>query len=130
MSPNAANIIAQINKYIRNDALPAFSDFNLNRILTLMSLLADGSGGGGGALASAMYRFNSANFIDPGSGRKTDVIAPVLNGFDIALYWNQGTRYLEQDLGEYSLLPGGGFRILIAGFDASLDNFQFYATIL
>lgn len=129
MSPNASNIIRQINLYIRNYAPTAFSNFNLNRILQLLTQLADGAGGGV-AVASGTYRFPSASFIDPGSGKKTDVVAPVLNGYAIALFWNQGQRYLESDLGEFSYLPGGGFRVLIPGFDASLDNFQFYATLL
>ncbi len=129
MSPNAANIIAQVNKYIRNYPPDAFSDFNLNRILTLLTGLADANGGGG-PVASGQYKFRSADFIDPGSGKKTDVIAPILLGFNLSIFINQMQRYLDQDAGEFSLLAGGGFRVLIAGFDASTDNYLVYATIL
>lgn len=128
MSPNAANVIEQVNKYIRNYAPDAFSDFNLNRILILITQLADANGGGG-PVASGQYKFRSADFVDPGSGKKTDVVAPILLGFDLSVFVNQYQRYLDPDT-EFSLLAGGGFRILVPGFDASTDNFLVYATIL
>lgn len=129
MSPLGNIIKAQILKFIRNYAPDAFSDFNLQRILLLLLGMADAAGGGG-PIVTGNWRYTSANFIDPGSGQKTDVQNPLLDGVSYSLFWNEGQKYLEKDLGEFIDIPGGGFRVTIAGFDASTDSYHFYAELL
>lgn len=68
----------------------------------------------------------SANF----GGNPTDCSLPVLVNKNIAIFYNEAQRFILKDAGEWISLPGGGFRILIPGFDSTTANFHFYVQIL
>jgi len=124
MSANAENIKTLINKIVRNYAVEAFHDMGLNRILLMITDLADSYGGGGGN-GSTVVELTSANFINA-----TDCPLTTLAGKNIAVFFNENSRFLIKANGEWTDLPGGGFRILIPDFDATTSNFHFYAFVL
>lgn len=123
MSPLAAAIQNDINTYIRNTPLDAFAELNLNRILLNMLFLADGSGGGGGQ-SGAIIPLTSVNFVND-----TDCPLGFLQGTNLSVYWQEQGRFLLPDAGEVAMLPGGGFQVLIPGFNRNNDNYHFYVLI-
>lgn len=130
MSANAENIKTLINQKVRNYAVDSYKDMALNRILLMMTDLADSYGGGGGN-GSTTVELTSANFITPaGSTRATDCPLTTLAGQRIAVFFNENQRYLIKANGEWSDLPGGGFRVLLPEFDASQSNYHFYVQVL
>lgn len=130
MSANAENIKTLINQIVRNYAVESFHNMGMNRILLMIVDLADSYGGGGGN-GSVVVKLTSANFIVPSGGsRATDCPLTTLAGKSIAVFWNENSRFIEQDMGEWTDLPGGGFSVIIPGFDASAANFHFYAFVL
>lgn len=124
MSANAENIKVKINKWIRNYAVPAFHDLRLNGILLEMTDLADAASGGGGN-GSSVVELRSADFADA-----TDCPLTSLAGVNIAVFLSDVGRFLYKDEGEWSDLPGGGFRILLAGFDSTTTNYHVYVYTL
>jgi hypothetical protein len=124
MSANAENIKVLINQKVRNYAVDSYKDMALNRILLMMTDLADSYGGGGGN-GSVIVQATSANFTNT-----TDCPLTTLAGKNIAVFWNENQRFIEKDAIEWDDLPGGGFRVLIAGFDATAANFHFYVYVL
>lgn len=54
----------------------------------------------------------------------TDYTNSRLNGLSYRIFANFIARYLEED--EYEILAGGGFRILLSGFDATANEYEFY----
>lgn len=48
----------------------------------------------------------------------------------LAIFWNEGQRYLLEDLGDFSYLPGGGVTILVTGFDSTTTNYHLYVSAL
>lgn len=130
MSANAENIKTLINQKVRNYAVDAFHNMSMNQILLMITDLADSYGGGGGN-GSVVVKLTSANFVIPSGGTAaTDCPLTTLAGKSIAVFWNENQRYIEKDAGEWTDLPGGGFRVLIPEFDASTANFHFYAYVL
>lgn len=77
---------------------------------------------------TGFYAFTSADFVtNPDSNdRLVDCVAPKLLGLDIRIFWNESTRFLNED--EYALRAGGGFTVLIPDFDAATDNYHFYVS--
>lgn len=133
MSANAENIKTQVNATIRNNGIQAFHNMNLNRVLLQIIDLADSYGGGGGN-GSTTVQLTSANFIPAADGssgtRAIDCPLTTLAGKNIAVFFNENQKYIEQDAGEWTDLPGGGFRVLIPEFDATTFNYHFYAEVL
>lgn len=126
MSAQADNIDAQIDTYIGNVGLTAFQNLNLNRILHLINHLADANSGASTS-TSDIIPMTSANFIVPtGGSAATDCPISSLQGIPIRIVWGEQFKFLEQDNGEWQALSGGGFRVLIPGFDASKGNYHFY----
>lgn len=125
MSAQADLIKSLVNQFVRNYPVEAFQNMNLNRILLLLADLADGGGGGGGSESvSAVYPLTSADFVNA-----TDCPITSLAGENIAVYWNEGNRFLLKDAGEWTDLPGGGFRVLLAGFDSTTADYHFFAML-
>ena len=124
MSANAENIKSQINKFIRNYAADAFLDQRLNSILLQMVDLADAAGGGIGN-GSVVVPLTSADFVNA-----TDCALTSLAGKSIIVFMNETSRFLLKDAGEWSDLAGGGFRVLLTGFDSTTQNYHFYVYTL
>lgn len=125
MSANAENIKAQINQVVRNYAVEAFHNMNLNRILLQMVDFIDAVSGGGGSNGSALVELTSADFINA-----TDCPLTTLVDQNIAVFFNENSRFLIKADGEWSDLPGGGFRVNLTGFDSTTLNFHFYVFVL
>lgn len=124
MSANAENIKVQVNKWIRNYAVPAFHDMRLNAILNQIVDLADSASGGGGN-GSVVVELTSANFTNA-----TDCPLTSLAGKSIAVFHNESSRFIIKADGEWSDLAGGGFRVNLVGFDSTTQNFHFYVFVL
>lgn len=125
MSANAENIKNQIYRWIRNYAVEAFHDLRLQTILLQMVDLLDAAGGGAGGTGSIVTELRSVNFSNA-----TDCPLTTLAGKNLAIFWNDIPRFLDKDAGEWSDLPGGGFKINISGFDATTNNYILYAFVL
>jgi len=125
MSANAENIKSQILRWIRNYAVEAFHDLRMQTILLQMVDLADTAGGGSGGTGSTIVELRSVNFSNA-----TDCPLTTLAGKNLAIFWNDIPKYLDKDAGEWSDLPGGGFKINIPGFDATTNNYLLYAYVL
>jgi hypothetical protein len=125
MSANAENIKSQINKWIRNYAVEAFHDMRLNAILLQMVDLCDAAGSGIGGTGSVVVEITNANFSSA-----TECPLTTLAGKSLAIFWNDIPRFLSKTAGEWSDLPGGGFKINIPGFNATTNNYLLYAFVL
>lgn len=121
MSPTAQLIQTQINQFIRGYVPDYSNNLNLNRILNLILQLADSGGTSGSGTLGEALRITSANFSNT-----TDCPLPALNGVDIGIYYGEGGKFLELDLGEWSVLTGGGFKVTIPNFDSTLQVYHFY----
>jgi len=123
MSLATDNIQAQINLYIGAYAVDAFHNKNLNRILLLMLQLL--SNGGSAPTAGMMFHFTSANFINA-----TDCPIPSLLGQNLVVFWAEPPKTLIQGT-NFTLLPGGGFSVTDAGFDAitGSPNYNFFVSV-
>lgn len=124
MSANAENIKTLINQIVRNYAVQSFQNMGMNRILLMLTDLADAYGGGGGN-GSVIVQLTSANFINA-----TDCPLTTLAGKNIAVFWNENSAFLEKDKSEWADLAGGGFRVLVPDFNSSTANYHFYAYVL
>jgi hypothetical protein len=120
MSSAANNINAQIDEYVRNQGLTAFQNLNLNRILHLIVALADANSGTSQGSSNIMP-ITSANFINA-----TQCPIPAMDGIPIRIYWDEGAKFLETDNADWQVYPGGGFTVLIPGFDSTKGNYHFY----
>lgn len=127
MSANAENIKTLVNAFVRNYAVEAFQSMRLNRILLLLTDLADAAGGGVGN-GSVIVPVTSASF-----STATDCPLTTLAGQQIAVFFNEDQRFLLKDADggpEWSDLAGGGFRVLLPGFNKSSANFHFFVYVL
>lgn len=120
MSPFAQNIVNQINQFIRTYPLDWGTNLNLNRILQLLVMLADGNSASGAGTQGSIYPVTSANFTTA-----TDCPLTALSGTTFELYWVEGGKFLQLDLGEWQTLVGGGFRILVPGFNSTAQVYHF-----
>jgi hypothetical protein len=115
---------------------------DLGRFLVKGTEWTDLAGGGftvtvpGFNSSSADYGFtvySSTGSITPGPmavtsldfSTSTQCPIPSLNGMALSIFWNDLNRYLIPGT-EWSPLAGGGFTVLIPGFDASTTNYSFY----
>jgi hypothetical protein len=124
MSATGDIVRALILTNVRNYPVEAFHDLNMQRILLLLLDMAEGLQGGAIPPPNPIA-ITSADFINA-----TDAPLPTLNGFDTVVFWNEANRYLWQDRDEWEPLPGGGFRVTLADFDSTADNYHFVITPL
>lgn len=102
----------------------------LRRIITFSQLVTQTDFGtvipatGPAFINGSTFKFTSADFVNA-----TDCPAPALNGLGLAIFFNENQIFLNAGIG-FSYLPGGGFRILIPGFDAMSNNYTFYVSVL
>lgn len=115
-----ADIDVLIDDKIRNYAVEAFHDLALNRILHLLNQNTTSSGPGSGSFGTIFV--TSADFSDA-----TNCPLPALNGYNIALFWNDVPKYLKKGT-DWTPRVGGGFTILIAGFDATANAVNIVVT--
>jgi hypothetical protein len=87
----------------------------------MVNILGSLSGGGGTILAYTPYPVTSSNFSNA-----VDCPISALNGINFELYFNEINRFLILGT-DYQYLVGGGFTILIPGFNKANDNYHFYA---
>jgi hypothetical protein len=125
MSANAENIKNQINEWVRNYPLEAFQNMRMNAILLQMVDLADASTGGTGGTGSIVVELRSSNFTT-----ETDCPLTTLAGKNIVVFLSDIQRFLYKDEGEWTDLVGGGFRVLIDGFNALTTNYHVYVFVL
>lgn len=124
-SPFASNINLMIDQYVRNNALDSFTNLNLNRILHLITQLADANSGASSA-GGNIVAITSANFLVVSGQPAINCPIPSLNNRLIRVYYEEANRFLEQDAAEWQPYTGGGFTILIPGFDATKNTYHFY----
>lgn len=82
---------------------------------------SDANGNGAWANPFAITPFVSADFEPDG----TTVIDTSLNGRTYELFFNDLNRFLAQGT-EWDYVIGGGYQILIPGFDANTNNYNLY----
>lgn len=113
-----ASIDILIDASVRNYAPAAFHNMALNQILHLLN---QNTGSGGSTAPPAGYFpglfVTQANFSDA-----TDCPIPSLNGYNLMIFYNDANRYLIKGV-DWQVLVGGGFTILIPGFDATAGGF-------
>lgn len=125
---------------LNHDSLQLFSN-DLGRFLTEGTEWQNLSGGGFSILISGfnasvnsysftLYANNVAappgplNFLSSNFSTSTSCPIPAFNGMTLSIYWNDAQRYLTS--AEWSVLAGGGFTVLVSGFNASVNNYSFY----
>lgn len=119
MSPTAQLITDLINQNIRTYVPDYALNLNLNRVLLLIVQFIDS--GGAVVASSNVLPITSANFADA-----TNCPIPSFANQNIAIYWEEGGRFIEQDKSEWTPLAGGGFTITIDQFDSTTENYHFY----
>lgn len=55
----------------------------------------------------------------------TDCPLPQLAAFDLIIYMYEYNNFLLQSLNQWEALPGGGFKVTLAGFDSTTINYHF-----
>jgi hypothetical protein len=75
-----------------------------------------GSGGSGSSFSGRML--TSTNF-----STAVNCPLPALNGDSLQIFWNDLGRYLVEGT-EWQNLAGGGFKILVPGFDATANSYS------
>ena len=123
MSLTGDNIQQQVNAYIRNYAVDAFHDMNLNRILLQIIAWIDSGGTTGPVVSPNMMTVTSANFTT-----QYDCPIPSLNGQSLAIMWNDIPKPLVKGT-DWSDFPGGGFTMLDPAFDKSAGTYTFWVFI-
>jgi len=108
------NIQNDINTYVRNYPVESFHDMRLNSILLRMCQLLDSISGGTVTNPPAVT-VTSANFTTA-----VDCPIPSLNGHNLSILWGDVPKLLIQGT-DFSLYAGGGFTMLIPGFNASVN---------
>jgi len=124
MSPtDTQNLINDINQYVRNYPLQSFQNLRLNSIL--LRLANGGTGGGGGGSGFNPVPVTSANFTTA-----TDCPLIALNGLNLLIFFNESQKFIYQETGDWTPLVGGGFTILIPGFDSTTANYHFVVYVI
>jgi len=72
-----------------------------------------------------MVPVTSANFTDT-----IDCPISILAGRNIAVFFNENSKFLQKDAGEWDDLAGGGFKVKLANFDSTKANYHFYVYVL
>lgn len=78
-------------------------------------LVTDGSSEMWGAVHLSLKGSDFAN--------ATDYQNSYLQNFKFSIFVSEMNRYIYQDMSEWSYLPGGGFKMLIPGFDSTVPDF-------
>jgi hypothetical protein len=123
MSVTGQNLTNQINAVVRNYAPDAFHNMGMNNILLLFVQWIDSiAGSGSGTAAPSVVPVTAANFTTA-----TDCPQPLLNGDSLVIFWNDVGKFLTKGT-DWIDFVGGGFTIIIPGFDATgvNSNCQFY----
>lgn len=115
-----ADVQALIDDFIDNYGVKAFHNMNLHRILSLMLQIL---GSGGGSTSPPNGYFPTLTITQADFTTATDCPIPALDGYNIEVFYNDVSRYL--DIGtDWQVFVGGGFTILIPGFDATASGFK------
>lgn len=122
MSANGDIARVLINTFVRGYAVEAFKDLRMNNILLLMLDMIEGTQGGS-VTPVITEAVTSAAFANA-----TDCPLPDFEGREIIVFWNEASRYIKKDAGEWDDLPGGGFKVLVDGFDSTADLYHFVIT--
>jgi len=121
-STQSAYIQLLINNFVKNYAAESFHDGHMTQILSLLNQLAD-SGGGGGITNYQALQVTSADFINA-----TDCPIVGYNGLNILVHWADIPKSLINGV-DVQALVGGGFQILIPGFNSGAGTFTFWVFI-
>lgn len=113
-----ADIAILIDQFIDNYGVKAFHNMNLNRILHLML----GLSGTGLSTAPPSGYFSTVFKTQADFTSATDCPITALNGYNLAIFYNDVNRYLIKGV-DWQVKVGGGFTILIPGFDATAGGF-------
>lgn len=109
------------NQYVRNYAVDSYKDQRLNTILNIiLNNLAGLVGNVNANIGNAPILVTSANFINA-----TDCPLTAFAGLQLAVFWNDQNRYLKEST-DWTPLSGGGFQILIPGFNSADGSYEFY----
>lgn len=122
MSTQTDYIKTLINQRVRNYPVTAFQDMWMNTILNLIVDLFAGGGGSGGS-GEGVFKVTSADFTTA-----TNCPITALVGLTLAVYWNDTNKFLDHGT-DFTELVGGGFQILIPGFDSSTATYTFYVFV-
>lgn len=124
MSIWAQGLINLINQKVRNYPLESFQDMNMNSILIQIVQQIDNVIGGGPISEANCLSVTQANFTTT-----KDCPLTALNGFSLAIFMQDVGNFLVKGR-DWQDYPGGGFTMLIPGFDATANNYQFYVYTL
>lgn len=119
--PTTDYINTLIDQRVRNYPVESFKDMWMNTILHLINNKTSGGGGGGGT--EGVTKVTSANFTS-----STDCPIVSLVGSTLAVYWNDVNKFLEHGT-DFTELVGGGFTILIPGFNSGSATYTFYVFV-
>lgn len=124
MSITGDNIRAFNNQVNRNYAVNFFHNMNGNILIQmLIDWIESGGGSGPGTTPPAMITVTSANFTNA-----TDCPIVAYAGMNLAVLWVDPPKPLIAGT-DFSLLVGGGFKVLIPGFDSTTGTFTFWVFI-
>ena len=87
----------------------------------LSGIIPSGGGGGGSSSKYAVIPLTSANFSGP-----VNCPMPAQNGMNLAIFFNENTKFILVSAGEWTPLAGGGFTMTIPGFDSTTYNYHFF----
>ena len=115
-----SDLVNDINDWVTNDAAKSYKNKRLNNILLRMILWINSGGTTGPTIQPSMTIVTSANFINA-----TDCPIPALNGLNITVLWVDPPKplILGTDFTNYA---GGGFTVIIPGFNSAAATFTFW----
>ncbi len=116
----ASDLINDINNWVTNDAAKSYKNKRLNNILLRIVGFISSGGTTGPAIQPNLTLVTSADFTTT-----TDCPIPALIGLNITVLWVDPPKPLVLGT-DFSVLAGGGFRVLIPGFDATAATFTFW----
>ena len=89
--------------------------------LNISGIFSNGGSGGGASSKYSIIPVTSANFSGP-----VNCPLPATSGMNLAIFFNENNKFILIDAGEWAPLAGGGFTILIGGFDSTVYNYHFF----
>lgn len=119
MSSLTQNIRLRINQYVNQYAVDSYTNQQLRNIL-LDQCDAIDEATGGTPTDSLPLEVTSADFSDA-----TNCPLTSLDGKNLRVFWNDLNRFLMQGT-DWNPLVGGGFTILIPGFNSIDGTYTFY----
>jgi hypothetical protein len=115
-----SDLVTDIDNNIDNYAPNAFHNKWLWNILRRIISWINSGGTTGPTIAPALTVVNSSNFTS-----STDCPIPPLAGLNITVLWLDPPKPLILGT-DFTILAGGGFRILIPGFNSGAATFTFW----